>query len=121
LIGIDLMPLIAREMLNTLPKDDEFRTTYQEPELIGKMIKDGYTGRKGKGGFYRMNKSGEKKIKEAIDLKTGEYHTAVSKVDLGSVEAGKAGLRALVSAKDIGGQYAYAVLLRTILPRSIRR
>ena len=37
------------------------------------MIKDGYTGRKGRGGFYRMNKEGGKKILEAINLKTGEY------------------------------------------------
>jgi len=113
LIGIDLMPLIAKEMLHTLPKDDPFVTMYQEPELVKKMIADGYTGRKGKGGFYRINKQGEKKIKEAIDLKTGEYHTA-QKVDLASVAAGKQGLQALVSHPDIGGQYAWAVLSQTL-------
>src|SRR5207253_527604 len=32
LIGIDLMPLIANEMLNTLPKDDAFRSLYAPPE-----------------------------------------------------------------------------------------
>ncbi len=37
------------------------------------MISEGYTGRKGKGGFYRRNKSSGKTVKEAIDLKTGEY------------------------------------------------
>jgi tripartite-type tricarboxylate transporter receptor subunit TctC len=31
--GIDLMPLIAKSMLDTLPPNDAFRTTYQEPEL----------------------------------------------------------------------------------------
>ena len=74
LIGIDLMPLIAKSMLATLPENDLFRALYQEPELIKKMIADGYTGRKGKGGFYRINKDGGKKVKEVIDLKTGEYH-----------------------------------------------
>jgi 3-hydroxyacyl-CoA dehydrogenase len=114
LIGIDLMPLIAKEMLKSLPENDAFRKLYSEPELVTKMIKDGYTGRKGKGGFYRLNKDGEKKIKEVIDLKTGEYHVAVKKVDLASIEAAKGGLRALVESKDIGGQYAWAVLSGTL-------
>ncbi len=114
LIGIDLMPLIAREMLHTLPQEDPFRTLYQEPELVKKMIADGYTGRKGKGGFYRLNKQGEKKIKEVIDLKTGEYHVQGKKVELASVDAGKSGLQALVSHGDIGGQYAWSVLSGTL-------
>jgi 3-hydroxyacyl-CoA dehydrogenase len=110
LIGIDLMPLIAKAMLATLPENDPFRTLYQEPDLIKKMIADGYTGRKGKGGFYRMNKQGEKKIKEALNLATGEYATAASKVELASIDAAKAGIGALLSHKDIGGQYASAVM-----------
>jgi len=114
LIGIDLMPLIAKELLHTLPKDDPFVVVYKEPELITKMIADGYTGRKGKGGFYRIDKQGEKKIKQVIDLKTGEYHAQGGKVDLGSVSAGKAGLRAVVESKDIGGEYAWAVLSPTL-------
>ncbi len=114
LIGIDLMPLIAKEMLHTLPKTDPFVMNYQEPELVKKMIADGYTGRKGKGGFYRMAKDGETKIKEVIDLKTGNYHVAPKKVELASVNAGKAGLRAVMEAPDIGGQYAWAVLSETL-------
>ena len=114
LIGIDLMPLIAKEMLSTLPENDAFRTLYQEPELVKKMIADGYTGRKGKGGFYRIRKEGEKKIKEVIDLKTGEYKAQGGKVDLPSIEAAKKGFQALVTADDIGGKYAWAVLSGTL-------
>lgn len=114
LIGIDLMPLIAQEMLNTLPKDDAFRTLYHPPELVKKMIADGYTGRKGKGGFYRMVKGeGGTKTKEVLDLKTGEYR-AEKKVKLESVDAAKAGLAALFAHKDIGGHYASAVMLKTL-------
>ncbi len=76
LIGIDLMPLIAKgKCCIRFLKDDPFRKLYQEPALVTKMIADGYTGRKGKGGFYRLNKQGDKKIKEVIDLKTGERIT----------------------------------------------
>ena len=78
------------------------------------MIADGYTGRKGKGGFYRVTKDGDKKIKEVIDLKTGEYHAQGNKVDLASVSAGKQGLRAVMESKDIGGQYAWSVLAGTL-------
>ena len=121
LIGIDLMPLIAKEMLHTLPENDPFRKLYQEPELVKKMIEGGYTGRKGRGGFYRINKDGDKKIKEAIDLKTGTYHEQNKKIDLASLEAAKTSakkeggsLRALMSHPDIGGQYAWAVLSATL-------
>lgn len=114
LIGIDLMPLIAKAMLATLPKEDAFRTLYDLPELVQKMIADGYTGRKGKGGFYRMNKGeGGKKTLEAINLKTGEY-APQKKVKLESVDAAKAGIAALFAHPDVGGQYASAVMLKTL-------
>ena len=114
LIGIDLMPLIAKEMLATLPEGDAFRKLYDLPELVKKMIADGYTGRKGKGGFYRMvpDASGKKK-KEVIDLATGEYR-AEKKSKLESVDAAKAGPAALLAHKDVGGQYAAAVMLQTL-------
>ncbi|MCE3232736.1 MAG: 3-hydroxyacyl-CoA dehydrogenase [Rickettsiaceae bacterium] len=110
LIGIDLMPLIAKEFSTTLPADDAFIQIYKEPDLIKKMIAQGYTGRKGKGGFYRLNVEGEKKVKEVINLQTGEYATA-AKPKLASVESAKKSLRNLVEHEDIGGQYAKAVLL----------
>ncbi len=111
LIGIDLMPLIAQSMLNSLPKDDPFVKVYEEPERVKKMIADGYTGRKGKGGFYRINKDGGKKVKEVIDLATGEYSTAQKKVSLASVDAAKSGMLALLTHNDIGGKYARAVIV----------
>lgn len=112
LIGIDLMPLIAKAMLATLPANDPFRALYQEPELVKKMIADGYTGRKGKGGFTRINKDGGKKVKEVINLKTGEY-APERKPELESL-AQKAGLGALMMHPDKGGQYARAVLGKTL-------
>src|SRR5690606_6799952 len=113
-VGIDLMPHIGKAMLQLLPKEDSFHAMYKEPELIKKMIADGYTGRKGKGGFYRINKGENgKKVKEAINLQTGEYAPA-AKPKLESVYAARAGLIALVCHEDIGGQYAQAVLLETL-------
>ena len=114
LIGIDLMPLIAAEMLNTLPTNDPFRALYALPDLVKKMIADGYTGRKGKGGFYRLAvEASGKKSKEVIDLKTGDYRPE-KKSRLESVDAAKAGLAALFNHQDIGGQYAASVMLKTL-------
>ncbi len=110
LIGIDLMPLIAKELKDALPESDPFCQIYEEPELVQKMIADGYTGRKGKGGFYRLNKEGGGRVKEAINLSNGDYATA-NKPRLASVDAARGGLQNLVEHKDEGGAYARAVLL----------
>ena len=56
LIGIDLMPLIAKGMLNLLSPKDDFHKIYKMHDLTTKMIKEGYIGRKGKGGFYKILK-----------------------------------------------------------------
>ena len=115
LIGIDLMPLIAKSFMATLPADDAYRAANIEHPLVTKMIADGYTGRKGKGGFYRMNKSPDgAKVKESIDLKTGEYR-ASNKVKLAAVENAGKDLRALVSTDDKIGQYAWTVLSQALV------
>jgi 3-hydroxyacyl-CoA dehydrogenase len=114
LVGLDLMPHVLGSMAQALPKDDSFHDVYRELDLVGKLIAEGYTGRKGKGGFYRLNTSGGGRVKEAVDLESGEYHTA-ARPRLDSVAAAKAGgLRALVEHPDKGGQYAWRVLARTL-------
>lgn len=114
LVGLDLMPHIARSMLATLPDEDAYRALYREEPLITKMIADGYTGRKGKGGFYRLNAEGGRRVKESIDLATGTYRPS-SKPRLDAVSRAKSGgLRALVDHDDPAGRYAWAVLSRTL-------
>ena len=73
LIGIDLMADVLKSFVKELPKSDVFHEVAQEIPLVKNLIETGYTGRKGKGGFYRMNKKGGKKILEAINLTTKDY------------------------------------------------
>jgi 3-hydroxyacyl-CoA dehydrogenase len=117
LTGIDLAPHVNASMLALLPKSDAFPQAYREDHPLNaqimKMIGEGYTGRKGKGGFYRMTKEGGKRTKETLDLVTGEYRPAI-KADLASAKAGRKGLRALVEHEDRGGQYAWHVLSRVL-------
>jgi len=114
LVGLDLMPHVLGSMAQALPKEDAFHAVYRKLDLVDKLIADGYTGRKGKGGFYRLDTSGGKRVKEAVDLASGEFHPA-ARPHLDSVAAAKdGGLRALVEHPDKGGQYAWRVLARTL-------
>ena len=111
LIGIDLMSDVLKSFIKELPKDDPFHEVAQEKPLITKLISDGYTGRKGKGGFYRINKEGEKKVLESINLKTGEY-SKTKKVDL---ETETLDFIYLINRIDKFGEYAWSVLSKIIL------
>ncbi|MFQ5954000.1 MAG: 3-hydroxyacyl-CoA dehydrogenase NAD-binding domain-containing protein [Kiloniellales bacterium] len=114
MVGLDLMPSVLASMSAQLPPDDPFHDIYREPELIERMIAKGLTGRKGKGGFYRLDQSDGKRVKQALDLRTEAYRTA-EKPKLKSVEAAKKrGPRALVEHGDRGGRYAWRVLSRTL-------
>jgi len=113
LVGIDLMPLVGRSLYDSVPEGDAFREIYAEPELMKKMIADGYTGRKGKGGFYRLQVEGDKKIKEVLDLATGEYSTAL-RPKLPSIRDTKGSLRDLFEYPDKTGEYAWEVMSKTL-------
>ena len=114
LVGIDLMPHIVASMDSLLDADDDMREYFDMPELVERMIEQGYTGRKGKGGFYRLNREGGRRVKQAIDLESGEYRDTVSP-ELASLEAARSGgLRALVDHEDRGGVYAWRVLAKTL-------
>jgi 3-hydroxyacyl-CoA dehydrogenase len=114
LVGIDLMPHVSKSLLATLPDGDDYRRIYRAPPLFDRMIAEGSTGRKGKGGFYRLAKGADgTRVKEAIDLDSGAYHVA-AKPRIESVEAARKGLKTLVEHPDKGGRYAWAVLRDTL-------
>lgn len=71
LVGLDLMPHISKSLMATLPPDDAYVKGNTNHAVIDNMIKEGYTGRKGKGGFYRRD---ENKNDFAVDLDTGALH-----------------------------------------------
>ncbi|HIJ38036.1 MAG TPA: 3-hydroxyacyl-CoA dehydrogenase [Rhodospirillaceae bacterium] len=109
LVGLDLMPHVMGSMVGLLPDSDPLQSCRRELPLISKMIADGYTGRKGKGGFYRLNRAGGGKVKEAMSLKTGDYRPEVkAELDLPK------DLKALLSRDDRAGRYAWTVLARTL-------
>ena len=110
LIGIDLMADVLKSFVKELSKNDEFQIVAQEIPLITKLIKQGYTGRKGKGGFYRINKDNNQKILEAINLETEKYSPS-KKIDLG-IET--VNLNSLINRDDKYGKYAWSVISKII-------
>ena len=110
LIGIDLMADVLKSFIKELSKEDEFQEVAKEIPLVKKLIETGYTGRKGKGGFYRMNKVENKKILEAINLETGEY-SPTKKIN---IKFDKPGLQNLINREDKYGDYAWSVISKII-------
>ena len=110
LIGIDLMADVLKSFIKELSKEDEFQEVAKEIPLVKKLIETGYTGRKGKGGFYRMNKVENKKILEAINLETGEY-SPTKKIN---IKFDKPGLQSLINRQDKYGEYAWSVISKII-------
>lgn len=119
-VGLDLIPHVTESMSSNLSSEDWYNEEVKQQEILGidkileEMIVSGYTGRKGKGGFYRLNTERGKKVKESRNLNTGEYSPSDRRVGLESVKAAKKGLRTLVDYNDKGGEYAWKVLSKTL-------
>ncbi len=112
LVGLDLMPHINASMASTLPAEDPFQAINATPALVERMIKDGYTGRKGNGGFYRINREAGKR-KEAIDLATGDYRPQ-KKANVEVLSAAGKSLVKLLEHDGVHGRYAWAVISATL-------
>ncbi|MBL4626421.1 MAG: 3-hydroxyacyl-CoA dehydrogenase/enoyl-CoA hydratase family protein, partial [Pelagibacteraceae bacterium] len=112
LIGIDLMADVLKSFLKELPTSDVFHEVAKEMPLITHLIKNGYTGRKSKGGFRRINNKEGKKVLEVINLKTREYSTS-KKIEFDIKE--NVSLKDLVSRNDKYGKYTWSVVSKIIL------
>ncbi len=110
LIGIDLMADVLKSFIKELPEQDPFQEVAKEIPLVKKLIETGYTGRKGKGGFYRMNKVNDKKILEAINLESGDYSPS-KKIDMG---IDTVNLKELINRKDKYSEYSWSVISKII-------
>ena len=106
LVGIDLMPEINKSLARTLPPSDPFHAHNEEMPLIARMIAEGFTGRKGRGGFYLFDRATRKK--QAIDLTTGEYRPERQP------EAPEPNLARLLGGSSRASRYAWAAMGRVL-------
>ncbi|KAB7610040.1 3-hydroxyacyl-CoA dehydrogenase [Amylibacter sp. SFDW26] len=87
LIGVDLMSDVVDTLGDILPENDVFHPigTKGNPvmPLIRSMVADGYTGDKGKGGFYRVVDGKDC----AVELETGDVRTRIAELPVKAVKA----------------------------------
>ena len=111
LLGVDIILDVITSLGSQLPKSDFYQSVNRDSVLtvFRKMIAEGYTGRKGTGGFYRLRRDGDAKIKEAIDLNTLEYRPEQT-ADIPEAKD----LATLLAADTKYGRFAARVLGATI-------
>jgi 3-hydroxyacyl-CoA dehydrogenase len=101
---------VLKSFIKELSESDPFQVVAKEIPLVKKLIDTGYTGRKGKGGFYRINKTGKKKILETLNLETNQYLPS-KKIN---IQSDKIDLKNLINRKDKYGKYAWSVISKII-------
>ena len=80
LIGIDLMADVVKTLGVILPEGDAFHAVGENNPLaatIAAMITEGYTGDKGKGGFYRLDENGNEMAMALSDSSTRRRQTSL--------------------------------------------
>ena len=90
--------------------DDPYRALNRATALITRMIAEGYTGRKGKGGFYRAS---ERTARGSRRPSTSHRRLA-DRAGVASLAAAKAGRPARAGRTRTGGRYAWRVLSETL-------
>jgi 3-hydroxyacyl-CoA dehydrogenase len=119
LVGIDLAPHINASMGRLLPPGDAFHAMNRNAQVVEKLIADGYTGNKGKGGFYRRGTNAEgKREKLALDLpravKGDLAWRPAAKPDLPLLKDARKDLKKLLGSDSKYGKYAWGVLGRVL-------
>ncbi len=118
LVGIDLGPHVNASLARLLPPTDPFHSMNRDVSFIEKLIAEGYTGKKGKGGFYRSQGRGADRVKETLSLAAAaagrlEWRPSI-RPKIAEVADAKKDLKKLVGAKSKPGQYAWGVLGRVL-------
>ena len=108
-VGLDLIPAVVNSLLKNIPKNDYYHSVHQSPEIINNMIKNNMIGRKGDGGFYKLAKIKNKKIKLSLDLNTLQYRIS-SKPNPEFFNKIKNNLNNYLERKDKFSEYALKVL-----------
>ncbi len=112
LIGIDLMADVLKSFITELPTSDPFHKVGKELPIINQLIADGFTGRKGKGGFFRMNKLSGTKVLESLNYNNYTYHES-KKVHLELPDV--MDVMNVIDREDVYGNYAWSIMKKTIL------
>ncbi len=121
LIGIDLMSDVVASLRSILPEGDDFDSVGSDPGLVTAMIAQGYTGNKGKGGFYRTGPQGRREVRAVEAVADGSVWRGLKKeLPPAALKAAQAQARqrepldAVLQDNTKEGQFARVCLLRIL-------
>ncbi len=119
LVGIDLGPHVNASLARLLPPEDAFHSMNRDTAMIDTMIAQGYTGNKGKGGFYRSARGADgKRQKSALILSKAAVGTLewrpATKPEIAEVKEARKDLKKLLGADTKAGKYAWGVVGRVL-------
>jgi 3-hydroxyacyl-CoA dehydrogenase len=114
LVGLDTLIHVAKNCYDSLP-DDEQRDVFTMPAWVSELVQRGQLGRKSGAGFYK--KVGSEILVWDLDKKEYRAQEKVRFPSLGIAknvdDAGKR-IKAMVSATDPAGEFAWKVVSRTL-------
>ena len=113
LVGLDLMPHVMSSMTEHLDKNDEYNLYSKPPEIFDYMLENKLIGRKGIGGFYKLENVNGKKVKTSINLVSKEFSES-KKPSIQSTKLAKKNLNNFLEIKDKYSEYALSVILEFI-------
>jgi 3-hydroxyacyl-CoA dehydrogenase len=119
LVGLDLAPHVNASLARLLPETDPFHAMNRETEILHRLIAQGFTGNKGKGGFYRSERGADgKRAKSGLNIAAARTGTLqwrpAQKPEIAEVKAARKDLKKLLDAKNKYGAYAWGVLGRVL-------
>ncbi|QWV95405.1 3-hydroxyacyl-CoA dehydrogenase/enoyl-CoA hydratase family protein [Geomonas oryzisoli] len=119
LVGIDTVVRVMDNSYQLLTGDDE-RELFRVPESTRRMVAEGLTGKKGKGGFFKRESVDGTSVKLCYDPQTGAYRECVSP-KFASVGAARqvddpgARVKTLLQGSDQAAEFAWRTLRDTLI------
>ncbi|MAV83119.1 MAG: crotonase [Pelagibacteraceae bacterium] len=114
LIGIDLMKDVLQSFEKELKSDDPFMSVVKPHKIVEKLLENGFTGNKGKGGFYENKIVEGNEFTKALNYESFEYYD-FKKVDLELAhKVEKDGIKALFDDQSQFGEYAFCVFEKIV-------
>ena len=114
LIGIDLMKDVLKSFEKELSADDPFMKVVKPHTIVEGLLSKGFTGNKGKGGFYENQTIDGNEFTKALNYENYEYYD-FQKVDLELThKVEREGIKALLDDDSQYGDYAFSVFSKIV-------
>ena len=108
-VGLDLIPLVVKSLLNNIPANDYYKSVHQVPEIFQFMLDNKLIGRKGSGGFYKLVDEDNKKIKHSLNLNSKKYSKSF-KPNIQNIKLIKKDLKDFLINDDKYSKYALSII-----------